>query len=127
MIYGIGTDITEIDRIDSLLDRAGFKERVFSEAELEAFSKLKSRARKLTGCFSVKESFSKALGTGVSGFSLKEVSVLRDDRGKPYIEFTGNALEMMTSKGLSAMVTISDTDSLVVSFVLIEKKDGDPE
>ena len=120
MIYGIGTDMIEISRIEKSLKRKGFLTHVFSTPEIDAFSKRNDTAVKLAGCFAAKEAFSKALGTGLRGFELNEVSVLRDDLGKPYFEFTGAAEKIMTEHGLAAFVTISNTDTLALSSVVLE-------
>ena len=55
------------------------------------------RSETVAGNFAAKEAFSKALGTGISGFALKDVEVLRDEHGKPYIE-----LENRLKSGLKA-------------------------
>ena len=120
MIYGIGTDMIEIERIEKSLKRKGFLSYVFSSEEIEAFSKRNDAAVKLSGGFAAKEAVSKALGTGIRGFELHEISVLRDELGKPYFKFTGAAEKIMNDLGLQAFVTISNTDKLALASVVLE-------
>lgn len=117
MVYGIGCDILEPARIVKSCKYERFKNYCFSKRELSLYT---DDCRKLAGCFAAKEAFSKALGTGIRGFSLNEISVIRDELGKPYVEFSGRAAAIIESIGASAMVTLSDTESLVCAFVLLE-------
>lgn len=119
MIYGIGCDLIEIARIENSCKNGRFAARCFSAKELAAFSE---SSRRLAGCFAAKEAFSKALGTGVRGFSLSEISVLRDSLGKPYFEFEGRAGEIVKSAELSAFVSISNTDFLAMAAVVLERR-----
>ena len=117
MIYGIGTDITEIKRIEKSSLSSRFLEFCFSVDELREFA---SAGSKLAGCFASKEALAKALGTGVRGFSLSEVSVLRDTLGKPYFRFSGNIKRIIEEKGLRAHLSITNTAELAQAFVVLE-------
>lgn len=117
MIYGIGCDILEINRIKNSCQSERFLKRVFSPQELEAFG---GNHRKLASCFSAKEAFSKALGTGIRGFSLADISVLRDSLGKPYFVFSGNAEKIVREKELTAFITISNTETTVMTVAVLE-------
>jgi len=119
MIYGIGCDMSEIKRIEKSLERQSFAEKVFSEAERAAFS---GKAQKLAGCFAAKEAFAKALGTGVRGFEWNEVSALRDELGKPYYVFSGKALAIVSSKGLTSHLSITNEGGFAVAFAVLEKE-----
>ena len=66
--------------------------------------------------FAAKEAFSKALATGIRGFSLNEISVLRDGLGAPYIKLSGKALE--AAKGLRFKVSITHTKTVASAIVL---------
>lgn len=68
--------------------------------------------------FAAKEAFSKALGTGVRGFSLAEVSVLRDHLGAPYFAFSGEAEKQVRERGLQFSVSLTHTDELAAAFVV---------
>lgn len=87
MIFGIGTDIIEIKRIEDAIEHKDFCQRYFSDSENAYFKTRNYSPQSIAGNFCAKEAFSKALGTGIRGFSLKDIEVLRDECGKPYILF----------------------------------------
>ena len=113
---GIGTDIIEISRIEKSIKSEAFLKRVFSERERELIEK--KGAKSAAANFAAKEAFSKALGTGVRGFSLCEVEVLREDNGKPYIVVSGRAKDMAAGRKIE--VSLSHTEELALAFVVIE-------
>ena len=117
MIYGIGVDMTEISRVSKACSRESFIKRVFSEREADLY---RDKPEKLAAGFAAKEAFSKALGTGVRGFSMREVELLRDELGKPYYEFSGKAEEIVREKGLSSFVSVTDEGDLVTVFTVLE-------
>lgn len=119
-MYSIGTDIIDIVRIEKSASNDRFLSRVFSKKELDFFSKKNNPYPSMAGNWAAKEAFSKTLGTGVRGFSLNEVSVLRDNNGKPFLELSGNALKI--AKGLSFSVSISHTDTLANAVVISYKE-----
>ena len=121
MIFGSGCDLCEIDRIRAA--KEGFCERYFTENERKLFElKKKNKPQTVAANFAVKEAFSKALGTGVSGFGLCDGEVLRDESGKPYINLYNKAEEIRKREGISQIfVSISHTDSLAMAYVVLEK------
>lgn len=119
MIYGTGTDITEIERVARLCENSRFLDRFFSQSENELFKKRNYRPETIAANFAAKEAFSKALGTGIRGFSLREVSVLRDPLGKPYIELSGRALELAAKKRVH--LSLSHSKKYAVAYVIIEE------
>ncbi len=120
MIFGIGCDIIEIERISKADER--FLEKHFTEAERELFQK-KKQPQTIAANFAAKEAFSKALGTGVRGFSLIDVEVLRDDMGKPYINLYGNAKELCRKAGVREIfVSLSHSKELAMAYVVLEKE-----
>lgn len=108
----VGIDAVEIERIKKSLEIKGFKEKVFSAEELEYINKPES----LAANFAAKEAFSKALGTGIRGFWLDEISVLRDDMGAPYLKLNGRAKE--AAKGFSFTVSITHTRTDATAIVI---------
>ena len=70
-----------------------------------------------------KESFAKALGTGVEGFALNEVSCLRDELGCPYLELTGNALLAAENRGLTFAVSLSHIKDIASAVVIAYEKE----
>lgn len=118
MIYGIGTDIVEIERVLRACENKLFSERVFTENERrEAFSNKK----RLAGDFAVKEAVAKAFGTGFAGIGFSDIEVLRNDKGKPYVLLHDRALKYSEEQGIKGIhVSISDTDTLVTAFAVAE-------
>jgi len=119
MIKGLGIDIAEIDRVRKIYGRhPRFVEKILNEDEHKVFDALsteKSKMTYLTGRFSVKEAFTKAMGTGLRGIGFHDLSVLNHESGQPYIKteiFKGNI-----------HVSISDTDELVITEVILEEVD----
>ena len=96
------------------------EKEVYDAAKIEAFSKRNDAAVKLSGCFAAKEAVSKALGTGVRGFTLREVELLRDELGKPYYVFSGKAADIMEDKKLLAHVSVTDEGDSVIVFTVLE-------
>lgn len=112
----VGIDSIEIARIEKSLEIKGFLERVYSEDEIELLKSRKMRPETAAANFAAKEAFSKAMGTGIVGFSLNEVSVLRDDAGAPYIELSGRAKEL--AKGLSFTISITHTETTATAIII---------
>lgn len=119
-MYSIGIDIVDIQRIEKSVSNIKFLSKVYSKKELDFFSSKKNPYPSMAGNWAAKEAFSKSLGTGLKGFSLNEVSVLRDENGKPFLELSGKALEI--AKGLSFSVSISHTDALATAVVIAYKE-----
>ena len=83
-----GVDIIEISRIEEAIQkRPDFVKRVFSSAEIEYYNKKANGVESLAGFFAAKEAFFKYMGTGLSGFNFRDVSVEHDDKGMPFILF----------------------------------------
>lgn len=116
-----GIDLIETGRIAESMKRERFRARVFSPAELALIG---GSAQSAAARFCAKEAFGKALGTGVSGFALHEVQVLRDALGAPYLQLTGRALKK--AAGLSFSVSLSHTKeyacAVVVAYAQEESK-----
>ncbi len=121
MIFGIGCDIIEIKRIAETDKR--FLDKHFTETERELFLRKNNSPQTIAANFAAKEALSKALGTGVRGFSLNEVEVLRDELGKPYINAYGNAKEILENIGIdNIFVSLSHSKELAQGFVVLERK-----
>ena len=89
MIKGIGVDITELDRMETLINlQPRLKERILTESEILIFEKLNGRRKVeyFAGRFAAKEAFSKANGTGIGKhLSFLDIEIISDDKGKPVI------------------------------------------
>ena len=117
-MFTVGTDLIEINRLEKSSKSKSFMKRVFSEKETALFSAMANPYPSMAGNWAAKEAFSKSLGTGVRGFSLNEVSVLRDELGAPYIELSGKALEIANQRGLEFSVSITHTKELAQAVVI---------
>ena len=111
-----GVDAVEIGRVQGSSQRPGFLERCFSEEERAYFQSRKNAPQTVAGHFAAKEAFSKAMGTGLSGFALREVSIRHDERGKPSFALTGGAERLAAGWRLS--LSITHTGDTATAFVV---------
>ena len=135
MIYGVGTDIVMIARVQNLLDRYGerFARRVLGPDELAEYRRRFGKsahgngyaARYLAKRFAAKEAFSKALGLGLRGpMTLLSLQVLNDARGRP-VASPRNALgPYLRERGLVAHVSLSDEVDSALAFVVLEQREA---
>ena len=122
-IIGIGIDITECKRIRRMLERhpESFTGRVFTDAENAYCSRGKRRlADHYTGRWAAKEAVFKALGTGWSaGMSWRDIEILNEPGGKPFVNLTGAVAELVRSKNIEEIqITISHCGSHAVAFAI---------
>lgn len=125
MIYGIGTDIIEVSRIQKVMERdIGFREKIFSEGEIAYCEKMKNKYQHYAARFSAKEAFMKALGTGWrDGIRFVEVEVVHDPLGKPLLMLSGKAKELAEKAGMGEMhVSLSHVKEIASAVVVVEKK-----
>ena len=111
MIVGIGNDIIEIERIEKAILKEGFKNKVYTERELENIEKRGNRTETYAGIFSAKEAISKAIGTGVREFSLIDLEILNDDLGKPYVVVSEKLDKILRNKKENYQIEISISHS----------------
>lgn len=122
MVYGIGIDIVEIDRIQKTMENPRFLQRVFSEEEREYFSARNQAAQSVAGSFAGKEALSKALGTGFRGFRMSEVEILHDEYGKPHVALTGEAKQTADRLGICSLyISISHSKKYAIAQVIAER------
>lgn len=116
-----GIDLVYVPRIKKALDRnPAFMTRYFTTSEIELFERRGERVEILAANFAVKEAFSKALGTGIRGFSLQEIEVLRNEHGAPFINLYGRARERFKESGAQHhSCSISHDGEYAVGMVLI--------
>ena len=120
MILGIGIDCEEIKRVEKLCTDTHFIKRFFTDKEISFFAEKNNSSKTITANFCGKEAFSKAIGTGIRGFSLKDIEILRDDLGKPYINLY-NSLKIYGEEN-DIHISLTHTDSIASAFVVIERK-----
>ncbi len=130
MIYGIGTDLCDVRRIQATFERRGqrFAERVLGPAELQVFQARSERTparglRFLATRFSAKEAFSKAIGLGIRHpMSWRACEILNEPSGKPFIRLNGALAEWFDARGLQAHVTVTDESDYAASFVVVSQR-----
>lgn len=111
MIVGIGNDIIEIERIEKAISKEGFKNKIYTQRELENIEKRGNRTETYAGIFSAKEAISKAIGTGVREFSLIDLEILNDDLGKPYVVVSEKLDKILKNKKEDYQIEISISHS----------------
>lgn len=124
MICGIGTDIAEVKRFEKWVRTPAMIERFFNEKELSSAKSEAAKCQHYAVRFAAKEAFSKALGTGISGFSLKEVYITNNSEGAPLLNIEGAALLLMKERlgDCNAFVSLSHEKDYALAFVILEKK-----
>ena len=122
MIFGVGTDIVDVRRFEKWANAPELTERFFNEKELNLGGTLAAKSRHLAVRFAAKEAFSKALGTGITGFSLKDVWIENDKSGKPEFCFGSSAERLLREKcgTCKLFVSLSHEKEYAVAFVVIE-------
>ena len=114
----VGIDTVEIKRIEELLKKDAFLSRVFSAEEQKEFALKNNKSEHIAAAFAAKEAFSKAIGTGIAGFALTEVSLLHFENGKPYLSFSGNALSIVKENNYAFDVSVTHTASVATAIVI---------
>ena len=120
MIFGNGVDIVEIERIRELITKnPRFIERNFSDKERLLFEEKQMRAESIAANFAAKEAVSKSMGTGVRGFNLVDIEVLRNALGKPEVILHNKALEIAREKGIVKFeISLSHSRENAIAFVI---------
>ena len=125
MIFGIGTDVVQVSRVERIYARYGerFPRRILMPQELEYFSRTNNPVRFLAMRFAAKEAIAKALGTGFAhGIWVRDVGFVPDRRGKPEVLFSsrGDAVRRRLGAG-DGYVSLTDEAGLVVAFAVLER------
>ena len=124
MIYGVGTDIVSIKRIQEILNKNkdGFINRVLTEHERALFTNKADSAAFCAKRFAAKEAFSKALGTGIGRVvSFQDLTVRKNENGKPYFMPSEKLRLYLQEKGIKqGHLSISDESLNALAFVVLE-------
>jgi holo-[acyl-carrier-protein] synthase len=129
MIYGVGTDLCDVRRIEAAYARRGdrFAERVLGPHELDVFRARLARARErgmryLATRFSAKEAFSKAIGMGMRlPMTWRDCEIVKAPSGQPQIRLHGALAQWCDARGLSAHVSVTDEADYASSVVVVEQ------
>ncbi len=118
MMIQTGIDLIEVARIAKSMQKQRFMQHVFSPQEQEMFEKRGKNPQTVAVNFAAKEALSKALGTGIRGFALNEISLLRDEFGKPYFQLSGKILEIVQNNRYKLTVSVTHTKEYASAVVV---------
>jgi len=132
MIYGVGIDVIEINRIKNELIKFGesFCKAIFTDNEIsycQRGSNISVQSQCFAGRFAAKEAFFKAVGIGLrEGLTWKDIEVHNDEYGKPRFILKNKALEIISDKKISNIqLSISHCKTVATAVVILEKHDND--
>jgi holo-[acyl-carrier protein] synthase len=129
MIFGIGTDIVEMSRMESTWTRFGehFAQRILMDEEMELFKRTKQPARFLAMRFAGKEAAVKAMGTGFAhGVWLRDVGITSNEWGRPLIIWSERGQKVCDELGIGkGHVSLTDDAGLVLAFAVVEAAEND--
>jgi len=123
MIFGIGTDLIEVERVAGKMEKkAGFRELVFSADEIIYCEARTFKYEHYAARFAAKEAFLKAIGTGWrNGTAFNEIEIYNDEEGKPEIRFHGITAKTVADLKLGKIfVTLSHLKTMACAMVVIE-------
>lgn len=124
MIFGIGTDIVEVNRIEASIAQFGddFAKRILADSEFASYQQSQIKPRFLAKRFAAKEAFSKALGTGLRApATFQNIAVSHDALGKPILVLAAELQAMLLAKNITQThISISDEKNLAAAFVILE-------
>lgn len=124
MIYGVGTDIVELARVQATYERFGehFVRRILMEEELTLFRRSKQPVRFLAMRFAGKEATVKAMGTGFRhGVWVRDVGITNNELGRPLVVWSERGKRVCDRLGIGCgHVSLTDDAGLVVAFAVVE-------
>ncbi|MEE8425665.1 MAG: holo-ACP synthase [Woeseiaceae bacterium] len=125
MIFGIGTDVVELSRIQAIYERFGehFVERLLMDDEIELFRRSKWPIRFLAMRFAGKEATVKAMGTGFAhGVWLRDVGIVSNDWGRPLVTWSERGRRVCDRLGIGeGHISLTDEAGLVIAFSIVER------
>jgi holo-[acyl-carrier protein] synthase len=123
VIFGIGTDIVELSRVQGTYDRFGdhFVNRLLMDEERELFERSKMPVRFLAMRFAAKEATVKAMGTGFAhGVWIRDVGIVNNAWGRPEIIWSDRGQKVCDELGIGdGHVSLTDDAGLVVAFAVV--------
>ncbi|HNP34622.1 MAG TPA: holo-ACP synthase [Woeseiaceae bacterium] len=124
MIFGVGTDVVELARVQAVYDRFGerFVRRILMPEELELFHRSRQPVRFLAMRFAGKEATVKAMGTGFAhGVWVRDVGITNNNWGRPLVIFSPRGRRVCEELGIGAgHVSLTDDAGLVIAFAVVE-------
>ena len=125
MTRGIGVDVVDLDRFESVMNRRpGFAARVFTADErgyCERATSPRVRCQRYAARFAAKEAVMKALACGLGGFDFHDVAVARDDSGEPSLVVQGKAAVLADERGITKWsLSLTHSDAVAIAFVVAD-------
>lgn len=128
MIYGIGIDLIEIDRIAAACDRHGerFAQRILGSDEMQRYQERRRRAAArglsyLATRFAAKEAVSKALGLGMrQPMSWRAVQIINARSGRPEAVANGPLLDLLRARRIRLQVSVTDERAIAAAYAIAE-------
>ena len=125
MIYGVGSDLVTVARIDAAMHRFGdrFARRLLADGEWADFAASRRPAQFLAKRFAAKEALAKALGTGIRApVTWQNISVIHNPLGKPGFDFAAALEQFVRNAAIRAIhLSITDERELACAFVVLEQ------
>ena len=126
-ILGIGVDIVENKRIQTLIKNQLFIKRIFSKKEILLSKKMKNKTAFFSKRFAEKEAFSKSLGTGIrNDLNFIDISIVNNKLGKPYFLLNTKikqiVLRKFKIKSFDFFLSISDEKKYSIAFTILQTK-----
>ena len=126
MIYGIGTDLVDLEKIKKMKSPSAFANKILGDQELKKFAEMKEgRNHSYLGKqFAAKEAFVKALGTGFKDPVFpKDIQIIRNSAGKPEVLLSGGAKSYVESLGITkSHVSLADESNHLLAFAVLENE-----
>lgn len=124
MIYGIGTDLVDLERIKSMKSLSSFARKILGDQELKEYAQLEEGLNQyyLGKQFAGKEAFVKALGTGFKDpIFPKDIQILRNSLGKPEVILSAGAKSYVEDLGITkSHVSLADESNHLIAFAVLE-------
>jgi holo-[acyl-carrier protein] synthase len=125
MIYGIGTDLVEVNRIEKIIQRWGerFTEKIYSRNEIDYCTRKDYPAIHYAARFAAKEAFLKSLGIGLGmGVSLKDIEVINNAQGNPQLKMNERIREVLDTHGITSVhISMTHTREHAHAVVILEQ------
>lgn len=126
MIYGIGTDLVDLERIKSMKSLSSFAKKILGDQELKEYAQLEEGLNQyyLGKQFAGKEAFVKALGTGFKDpIFPKDIQILRNSLGKPEVILSAGAKSYVEDLGITkSHVSLADESNHLLAFAVLENE-----
>jgi holo-[acyl-carrier protein] synthase len=126
MIFGIGTDILKLSRIERVYARYGqrFAERLLLDEEQTLFARARNKVRFLGMRFAAKEAIAKALGTGfANGIWVRDVGSVPNELGQPQVIYSGRGREVCARLGVGeGFLTLTDEAGLIMAVAVLLRR-----